>query len=109
MTNVEFANHLRKVANVYEFLADDGDIPQFPATVHIYSKDELIKAIKSIGGKWEKIVKSPEAEYMEFHSKLCGLTITAPRHLICKRKVTWDCQPLLSSEEEAAIIEEVNA
>jgi hypothetical protein len=101
LTNKEFAAQLRRLADKWETLPEM--IPRPFMRLYCYTKDEARTILRAFGGHFSK--STDGEEYMIFTHET-GLSIQLPRSSVCKRIVTWDCQPLLSPEEEAEFIEE---
>lgn len=104
MTNKEISAVLYQLSKVYETAPDGAEISQPTLTMFVYSKAEAIATIKAIGGKFTKHV-GITPDYMEFRSaRIPGVTISINRDSVCRKIVTYDCEPLLSPAEEADIM-----
>ena len=100
ITNEQFATQLRNLADKY---TQDPQLPQVTLSRWAWSKEELIQMIKAFRGKWIK--NMGDDNYVRYESEGLGLTLTIPRDKVCTRTVTWDCQPLLSPEEEGEVFQ----
>lgn len=107
MTNKEAAQSLRALATVYESLEEETPLPSL--TCFAYTKDQVVRLIKAIGGRFEKDMGDENDEHasIKYKSlKIPGFTIWIYRSKVCKlvrREIEWDCEPLLSPEDEAEI------
>lgn len=104
-TNKQFAETLAKLAEFYRGAPEGLDKPIL--RIYVYGKEELLKWIRAIGGTWTK--ETTAYDDINFESKrIPGFSVQIPRDRICRKVVTWDCEPLLSKEEEeevAAVVE----
>lgn len=99
--NSDLARKLRVLADRLEARPD----LQVSVTRYVWSKEEAQKIIRDIGGKWTKQASGSEMNaWIELTSLDTGLVIHIPRDKVCKRTVTYQCEPLLSPEEEAELI-----
>lgn len=114
MTNVELANSLRLLADVYE---QNENLKQLKTLLNhqLWTKETLIAFIHAVGGKWSKDDPGREAsEYalVKYSSeRIPGLILSIYKDKICTKtvNVTWDCGPLLKPEEEKEIIDAINS
>lgn len=106
MTSREIAANLRKLAEAYDV---DGYLLPPSLNAFCSAKDEVVALIKAIGGKFDKDMGREEDGYASIKYKsaaIPGFTIWIDRSKVCKlvrRKIEWDCEPLLSPEDEAEI------
>ncbi len=102
MTNNEFANHLIRIAE--EYVAHP-DLPQptLGISIHFWDKTTLVTALRKLGGKWQKTISSGGEYYEITREDLPLLKFVIARDKVCKKVVTWDCEPLLSPEEEREV------
>lgn len=110
MTSKEISTSLAEMAKVYD-TGEDLPIPQL--NVFCSAKDEVVALIRAIGGRFDKDMgREDDREddpyaYMKYSSqRIPGLTIWIDRSKVCKlirRPVEWECEPLLSPEDEAEI------
>lgn len=106
MTSREIAANLRKLADAY-----DVDAYLMPPSLNVFcsAKDEVVGLIKAIGGKFDKDMGRDDDQYASIKYMsvtIPGLTIWIDRSKVCKlvhRPIEWDCEPLLSPEDEAEI------
>lgn len=108
MTNQEYAAKLEAIASIYK--THEG-IKQ-PTSMRVYAdtKDELRSIIKTIGGRWSKEDRS----YGENYSVLIfthgsGLELQIDRDKVCRKIVKYECDPVMSPEEEAELLEVADA
>lgn len=74
----------------------------------VFDKDKLMEVIRVIGGKWTKIVLAADSQYASilFRSDRYPLTFTISRDKVCKRTITYDCEPIFAPGEDDSILEE---
>ena len=104
MTNLEFAVVLEKLAQHYRA---DADLKQIGLYGWMTTKEELRATIKSFGGKWVKSGMDDPGEYASIAYMSDGLgplLLAISRNKVCKRIVTYDCEPIMSPEEEAEVL-----
>lgn len=65
-------------------------------------KEQFVAAVKAVG-EGTKEYSDPDATYSEltYKAKWAPITFTIPRDRVCKKVVTYDCEPLFSAEEVA--------
>ncbi len=104
MTNAEFAAQLRSFADLYD--AHPTLRRGYGLTLYVDTKEEVRSILKSIGGKWGKEVDSSMRDYptLTFTHHGTGLQVRVSRE--CRKIVTYDCEPIMSSEEEAELMAE---
>ena len=104
-SNAAWAKKLRALATKVE---GDESLPRpsVECSFYIYSKEEAQEILRGFGGKWTKDVVG-DGEYANYilTSADFSLRIVLPRDRVCKKTVTWDCEPLLSPEDEAELVE----
>ena len=106
MTSREISANLAELAKVY-----DRDEYLFAPSLNCFcsTKDEVVALIKAIGGRFDKDMGREDDPYASIKYKsqrIPGLTIWIDRSKVCRlirRPVEWDCEPLLSPEDEAEI------
>jgi hypothetical protein len=113
MTNNECADSLEKFAAILranEMLVANGmERPLRQPMIGIFcdTKEELVAAIRAIGGKWTK--RMPADNNNEFGTIRLESTTLPPlflhiyRNKVCRRTVKWDCEPFLSPEDEQEV------
>ena len=93
MTNVELSASMQELARIYALQENTALSAPF-LQIPVNSKDELLGTLRAIGGMF---VKKPSDYYMNFESqRLPGVTVYIPRDKVCRKVVTWECEPLLS-------------
>lgn len=105
MTNTELASRLRLLAEVYDG-KDDIELAHPWLSAYVSSKDEAVALVKAIGGKFDKDMGGGDVTYSTVtltSHRIAGFTIKLPRDRVCRKTVTWDCEPLLSKDEEAEV------
>ncbi len=108
MNNSELAASLRALAEVYG--AIEQELPQPSMWIFASSKAEALGLVKAIGGTFRKDMGDETKEYSDItlHSvRIAGVRISLPRNKVCRKTVKWDCEPLLSKEEEAEVEEAI--
>lgn len=97
--NRKHAALLRSLADVYE-LTTTG-IAQNYTGIHTSDKEELLSTIAAIGGKF---IKKYDDYYLRLESlRIPGVSVIINRDKVCRKVVTFDCEPLLSPDEENEI------
>lgn len=81
------------------------DLP-FSMGMWVYSKEEILAAVRAIGGKWKKEGWTAEGDNYSVRLESVDfppLQIYCPRDKVCRKTVTWECEPLFSKAEEAEV------
>jgi hypothetical protein len=113
MTNKEMAQSLAGLATVYGAIADNAGLPQSTdhglCGLYCQTKDQVIAAIRAIGGRFNK--RNNDDYFMYYDSvRLPGVYVYIDRSKVCRRlNPIYECEPLLSPEEEAEILTEAGA
>jgi hypothetical protein len=103
MTNREWAGMARELAGIYESAEEGVSRPMMG--VFVWSKEELVRVVKMVGGKWKKNADD-SSEQMKLESeRVKGFVVYIPRSVVCRKVVTWDCEPLMKDEELRGIME----
>lgn len=77
--------------------------------IFVSDKDELVALIRAIGGKFIKHAGTGEYANITFTSKhIEGLRIIISRDKVCRKIITYECEPVLSPIEEAELTEEIS-
>lgn len=108
MTNQEFAAKLEAIASIYK--THEG-IRQ-PSGIRTYAdtKDSLRETIKIIGGRWTKDERGYGENYQVLiFTHTSGLEVQIDRDKVCRKIVRYECDPVMSPEEEAELLEDANA
>jgi hypothetical protein len=78
-----------------------------------WKKEDLVEAIRNIGGKWTKrLIGREDAEYcmIQFASDRYPLHFTIMRDKVCTKKVTFECEPIFApGEAESLVLETAEA
>lgn len=110
MTNLELAQRMRELAVIYEDSANQF-LPRVSLMIHADTKEDALNLVHALGGKFTKRGWSTKDDsyfvYLD-SQKLPGVSIMLNRSSVCHRVVTWDCEPLLSQEEEAEVEAAIN-
>lgn len=106
MNSRELAKHFRQVA---DFLDERGDFNgaehamtvsnDSPVTsITFYDKEKFVAAAKVVGNSTKEV---GQGEYASFylHVNEAPLKLSISRDKVCRKKVTFECEPLFSSEE----------
>ena len=102
--NDQFAQNARRLADIYE-REENADVMRPALNIFADTKAEVLKVIRAVGGRWTKHVPGGDLDY---HIRLesaaiPGLTVFIPRDKVCRKTVKYDCEPLLSPEDEAEV------
>lgn len=102
MTNVEFAQSLRKLAELYETALAEMDKPIL--RIYVYDKPDLAKWLHAVGGMFKKTEPYIGADTLLFESRrIPEFGISIPRDKVCKKIVKWECEPLMSPDDHEEI------
>lgn len=115
MNSRQFAQHVRKVA---DFLDAQGEVDldnafisekipsvktrdeakEFKTTFTFYAKEKFVAMAKLIGNATKNV---GEGEFATFylHSNKLPISLSIPRDKVCRKTVSYDCEPLFSGEE----------
>lgn len=106
MKNSEIAEIILGVATVYNVTPDETPLKEPNLTVFATSKDEVIAVIKATGGKFRKrLGYGGDSIYYE-SERLGGFSVHIDRSAVCRMiPARYECEPLLSPEDEAQIVE----
>lgn len=105
MQYAEYVKKLRALADKLEQLGEGEEMPNIAHYIH--NKEDLAKAIRALGGKWIKeIIGGDQYACVVFKSELFPLRITISRDRVCKKTVSYDCEPIFAPGEDDAIVEE---
>lgn len=107
MKSHEYANKLREAA---EFLLSKGDV-ELDYGPHMYvsmsgRKEDFLAAVKAFGPGEKKYDPDGNAyPYVYFTPTGQFFTLSINRDSVCRKvqDVKWECEPLLSAEEEAQV------
>jgi hypothetical protein len=105
LTNLELAGSLRALADMYERNAE-AELIKPMLYVFAHSKGEAIAIIKAVGGKFKKhmgLDNDPYSQITFKSERIPGLTVQIARDKVCRKTVKWECEPLLSPEDEAEL------
>lgn len=97
-TMAEFITGLRKLAVILE----TADLPTMAARTFYCSvgdKEELLQCIRALGGVWDKSL-SYGGDDIHLTSRELPIMLSIPRDKVCRKKVTYDCEPMFSPDDE---------
>ena len=103
MDNNQFASVLEALAKKYR---ENEKLPQLTLLAWRNSKTELVNALRGFGGKWSKFIPKGEDGYSIVLSSVdfAPLQLYIPRDRVCHKIVRFECDPLLSPEDEAEVL-----
>lgn len=106
MTNKEQAQRFRKLADRLEVI-EDGVIDVELPSQYFFDKVKLAAAMRALGGAWDKKVCLPDSEhsYFEMVSRDYPIRFSISRNAVCKKIVTFDCEPIFSPQEEKELLD----
>lgn len=102
------AQYIQGLRNLADRLEQDKEIPE-PGNLylHAWEKSDLLKMIRQFGGSWEKSLSYGETD-IQLESRKFPLIISISRDKVCKKVVTYDCEPMFSPQDaqdlDAALI-----
>jgi hypothetical protein len=97
-TKAQFIAGLRKLADLLE-TSDEIALESREFYFSAYTKEELLKHIKFFGGIWDKSLGFGETD-IHLTSRELPLLISIPRDKVCRKTVTYDCEPMFSPDDE---------
>ena len=99
LTREQFIQGLRDLADRMEEVPEL-DIPGWQQIyISTYEKDQLLAKVRQIGGAWRKSLSFGETE-VALDSLTMPIRLSIPRDKVCKKTVTWDCEPMFSPQDE---------
>ena len=101
VSNAQISAAFEKLAAVYSAPENEGLTQPILVTM-VYTKEDLIRWLRAVGGKFKKRYYGDESMYMD-SVDFPGIRACVPRDKVCRKVVTWDCEPLLSPEDEAEV------
>ena len=110
MKTREYAVELRKIA---DFLDSRPEFEIFLMILFTYSKfyahasyddkQVFVAAVKALGDSTKKYTGNTDYSKLEVTAKAYPLELSIPRDKVCKKIVTFDCEPLFSESEIEAL------
>jgi hypothetical protein len=100
---------LEGIARVLTRPAEIGDVRlHFLCWFTLDTKEEVVRVIRAIGGKWTKAVRNGDWVYPQMvFTHESGLEVHIARDRVCRRlNPEWECEPLFSLEEEKELVSE---
>ena len=70
--------------------------------VHYYNRDNFVAAVKALGNV-KKSYTSGDYPKLEVTAEAFPITLSIPRDKVCKKIITYDCEPLFSEDEVEAL------
>ncbi len=99
LTRQEFIQGLRALADRMEEVPEL-EIPTYTQFyISTYEKTDLLSKIRQFGGTWKKSLSWGETE-VTLDSAHMPVRLSIPRDKVCKKIVTWDCEPMFSPADE---------
>lgn len=107
MTSEEYAAQLRSIADLYE--ANPALPIGFGLSIYLDSKEQVRSVLKMVGGKWSKEIRCCSTDYhvIVFTHIATGLCAQVPRDKVCRKVLRYECEPIMTPEEEAELDLEV--
>ncbi len=96
------ANAKRLLALAEAYALCQIELPEPGVLLFCWSKEELLDRMRALGGSWKKELSYGE-DSMYLVSESLGLKLSIPRDKVCRKTVTWDCEPLFSPQDEQEI------
>ncbi len=105
MKNSETAVHLRGLAEVYANTPDETPLVEPSTYASVYTKEAAVALVKAVGGTFKKRLLYEGSDTLIYESqKLPGFEVWVPRDKICRKiPARYECEPLLSPEEEKTV------
>ncbi len=97
-TKAQFIAGLRKLADLLEN-SDENPFHSSTFYLGVYAKDELLKQVRFFGGVWDKSLGFRD-EDIHLTSRELPILISIPRDKVCRKTVTYDCEPMFSPDDE---------
>ena len=101
MPNLDLVTKLRNLADMLE----KEPVPELGTCnfyMYAYSKADLLKHLRTFGGKWKKTT-SYGGDDIHMESDRLPLVLCIARDKVCRRTVTYDCEPMFSPDDEKEI------
>jgi len=100
MKTREYAEGLRKIADFLDS-RPEFSLPKYSKAWQLftyYDKEEFTNAAKALGDAKKTFTSEPYAEF-RLESKTGLITLGISRDRVCKKTITYECEPLFSEEE----------
>lgn len=106
----EYIQKLKALVARLEELETEGKLGELDlSSVHqyLFDKTTLASVIRLLGGKWTKNILCPDHEYasIQFTSDRYPLYLSISRDKVCKKTVSYDCEPIFAPGEDDQIVE----
>jgi hypothetical protein len=98
-TKAEFVAGLRKLADIVEASEDSALSVHHTFYVCAYEKEALLKNLRIFGGFGDKST-SYGGDDIWLTSRTLPLVLAIPRDKVCRKTVTYDCEPMFSPDDE---------
>ena len=113
MKTREYAVELRKIADFLDsrpefeighfFFSPKTTYSKFYAHASYDDKQVFVAAVKALGDYTKKYTGNTDYSKLEVTAKAYPLELSIPRDKVCKKIVTFDCEPLFSESEIEAL------
>lgn len=97
-TRQQYIAGLRKLADVLTH----SDLPMSThhnLYVSVADKDELLRYIRTLGGILDKSIGFG-GDDIHLKSRTMPIMLSIPRDKVCRKTVTYDCEPMFSPDDE---------
>lgn len=98
-TKEHFVKGLRKLADVIEASTDPALAVPHNFYFGVYAKEDLLTLLRQFGGVWDKSLGF-SADDIHLTSRTLPVLISIPRDKVCRKTVTYDCEPMFSPDDE---------
>lgn len=96
-TKEHFIDGLRRLADI--LVHSDLSMAYHNFYVSVDDKDELLKYIRTLGGVWDKSLGFG-GDDIHLRSRTLPVLLSIPRDKVCRKTVTYDCEPMFSPDDE---------
>lgn len=105
MNSHEYAKQLRVLADFLDSKPEFETKCKLYAFFSYYEKDDFLAAVKAVGSGKKEFTDNEIQFLPVINDNFIHLRLTAPRSAVCRlvQEAKYECDPLLSPEEEAAL------
>ena len=100
MNTREYAVEIRKIADFLDSRPEFDIACDGAKLFYFWDKELFVKAAKALGDAEKKVTPSEEFQLESKHAKVI---LSIARDKVCRKVVTYDCEPLFSAEEVEAL------
>jgi len=101
MNTREYAVEIRKIADFLDSRPEFDIACETGAKLfYFWDKELFVKAAKALGDAEKKVTSCENFQLVSKHAKV---TLSIPRDKVCRKVVTYYCEPLFSAEEVEAL------